>query len=76
MPITLILRDDVLYSFVRFPTNSSILVDGKPVAFQAYTIGGSHYFKLREVGKAMDFGVIWDASTNSIRIDTSAGYSE
>jgi hypothetical protein len=44
--------------------------------FKAYNINGSNYFKLRDVAAALDFGVTFDAATNTIRIDTSAGYEQ
>lgn len=58
------------------PTTSKIYLDGLEQSFAAYTIGGNNYFKLRDIGKAIDFGVTWDQNTNTIGIDTSISYSE
>ncbi|WP_442602368.1 hypothetical protein [Paenibacillus sp. KN14-4R] len=57
-------------------TSAKVYVNGKEVAFQAYEINGSNYFKLRDIGKVIDFGVAWDANANSIGINTSMGYTE
>ena len=58
------------------PTTSKIFANGKQTQFSAYNIGGNNYFKLRDVADAIDFGVTWDASTNTIGIDSSAGYEQ
>jgi len=55
---------------------SKIYIDGAPVTFQAYTINGNNYFKLRDVAKVINFGVEWDEKTNTIVIDTSKDYVE
>ena len=58
------------------PMTSKIYLDGKEAQFAAYNIEGSNYFKLRDIGEAFDFGVDWDAATQTIRITTSKGYGE
>jgi len=57
------------------PTTSKIYLDGKEVQFTAYKIGGYNYFKLRDIGKAFDFGVDWDGTRNTIVIDTEKGFT-
>lgn len=57
------------------PTSAKILLDGREVSFTAYEIGGNNYFKLRDVGEAFDFGVDWDEAAQTIKIDTSKGYT-
>jgi hypothetical protein len=54
------------------PTSSRILVDGKEIAFSAFSIGGNNYFKLRDLayalsGSSKQFAV--DYNSNSGRID-------
>jgi len=61
---------------IPIPTRSKIYLDGTEVQFTAYTIEGNNYFKLRDIGQTFDFGVGWDATTNTITIDTSTGYGE
>lgn len=58
------------------PTTSAIYLDGVQISVTAYTIGGNNYFKLREVGKAMNFGVTWDGTANTIKVDASTGYTD
>ena len=40
----------------------------------ACTIGGSNYVRLRDIGRAVDFGMTYDAATNSIHIDSTQPY--
>jgi|GEM_PF-3610092 len=56
------------------PTDATVYVDGEAVAFTAYMIGGYNYFKLRDIGAVIDFGVGWDGVSGTITIDTSVGY--
>ena len=57
------------------PTGSKIRLDGKEVGLKAYCIGGNNYFKLRDIGEILDFGVTWDEKENVIRIVTTTGYA-
>ena len=57
------------------PTAARILLDGKAVSFTAYNIGGNNYFKLRDIGQALNFGVSWDSTKRTIAIDTGAAYT-
>ena len=43
--------------------------------FTAYTINSNNYFKLRDVGRAMNFDVTWNAAANAVYIDTNKGYT-
>lgn len=54
---------------------STIYLNGEAVALTAYTINGNNYFKLRDLGTALDFNVSWDESANAILMDTSVGYT-
>ena len=56
------------------PTSQTFYVNGRHTQFEAYEIHGNNFVKLRDVGKAVDFGVIYDAATNSVYIDTDAPY--
>ncbi len=53
-----------------------IYVDGQRVNMTAYSIGGNNYVRLRDIGRAVDFGVIYDAATNSVHIAPNAPYTE
>lgn len=57
-------------------TKSKVYVNDKEVQLTAYNIGGYNYFKLRDIGKVLNFGVLWDGKNNAIIIDTSRGYIE
>jgi hypothetical protein len=56
-------------------TTSKILLDGRDVSFTAYNIENNNYFKLRDIGEALDFGVDWEVESQTIVIDTSRGYT-
>jgi hypothetical protein len=58
------------------PTVSKIYLNGNEVEFTAYNINGNNYFKLRDVAKAINFGVTWDGSTYMIGVSTSSDYVE
>ncbi|UKS25938.1 hypothetical protein LOZ80_31005 [Paenibacillus sp. HWE-109] len=57
-------------------TKANVTLDGKDVKFTAYNIGGSNYFKLRDIAQLMNIGVTWNAEAGSIGIDTTAAYTE
>jgi alpha-tubulin suppressor-like RCC1 family protein len=37
---------------------------------------GNNYFRLRDIGKAFDFEVVWDSAENAVRLDTSRSYTD
>ena len=51
---------------------NTIYIDGKQVELEAYSINGSNYLKLRDVGKAVGFNVYWDGA---VQIDTASPYT-
>ena len=57
-------------------SSQSIYVDGQQVSMAAYSIGGNNYVRLRDIGRAVDFGVTYDAATNSVHIDSTQSYQE
>jgi hypothetical protein len=57
-----------------------VLFNGKTVSFDAYTIGGNNYFKLRDVayilsGTAKQFEVSWDGANNAILLTSGKPYT-
>lgn len=58
------------------PSSQPVYVDGQKVEMEAYFIHGNNFVKLRDIGKAVDFGVAYDAATNSVHIDPNAHYQE
>lgn len=47
---------------------------GKPADPTIYNIEGRTYFKLRDLGHLLDFGVTYDQATNAVHIDPDASY--
>jgi hypothetical protein len=65
---------------VATPTPSAVIVNGENVAFDAYYINGSNYFKLRDLayvlnGTAKQFGVAWESAGNIIRLTGGEAYA-
>lgn len=58
------------------PSVQAIYVDGERAYFTAYAIAGNNYVQLREIGRRVDFGVTYDAATDSVRISTDTPYAE
>ncbi len=57
------------------PSNDAIYVNGEKITAEVYKIDGSNYFKLRDLGKALDFYVGWSAD-RGVYIETDKPYSE
>lgn len=62
------------------PNQSTVLVDGSPISFEAYTINGNNYFKLRDLAYVLNggskcFSVGWDDFHKAITLKTGATYS-
>ncbi len=56
------------------PTTQTFYVDGQQMWFEAYHIHGNNFVKLRDIGQAVDFGVTYNAATNSVHIDSTQFY--
>ena len=56
-------------------SNDTIVINGVETDVTVYKIGGSNYFKLRDLGKALNFYVGWEAG-RGIYIETDKPYSE
>ena len=57
------------------PSNDAIVIDGVETGLTIYKIDGSNYFKLRDLGEALDFYVGWEAG-RGVYIETDKPYSE
>ena len=55
-----------------YHSNQAIYLNGQQVELEAYSIGGSNYVKLRDIGKAVGFNVYWQ---DGVQIDSSAPYT-
>ena len=49
-------------------SSSKVYLDENQISLKAYTIDGSTYFKLRDLGQAMGFNVGWDSAGGNIVI--------
>ncbi len=56
------------------PSNDTVIINGTETGVTVYKIGGSNYFKLRDLGKALDFYVGWEAG-RGMYIETDKPYS-
>lgn len=62
------------------PTASTVLVNNAPTEFEAYTIEGNNYFKLRDLaqvvnGTEKNFEVEWDGAKNAINLISNTTYT-
>ena len=53
----------------------TVYVNDTRVYPTGYNIANNNYFKLRDLGAALDFGVTWDNGTRTVAIDTDAPYA-
>lgn len=56
------------------PSSASVWLDGAAASLTAYNINGSNFFKLRDLGSALNFYVGWDGVSGTVIVDTSRGY--
>ncbi|MDR1210578.1 MAG: hypothetical protein LBK41_09780 [Clostridiales bacterium] len=62
------------------PTSQRVLVNGAPIAFDAYNINDSNYFKLIDIayvlrGTSAEFDVYWDESKSTIILTSDFAYA-
>ena len=55
------------------PSSQPICVDGAQVSMTAYSIGGSNYVMLRDIGEAIGFNVYWDG--NAVQLESDKPYT-
>lgn len=53
---------------------SPVFLNGNLKNMTAYNINGNNYFKLRDIGMALNFDVSWDSNLKGVVIDTTKGY--
>ena len=56
-------------------SSAAVSLDGRALSLRAWNINDYNYFKLRDVGASLDFGVGWNGAENTVTIDTSTGYT-
>ncbi|MCL1829405.1 MAG: GDSL-type esterase/lipase family protein [Oscillospiraceae bacterium] len=62
-------------SKIAAASGAKVILDGKSAALSSYNIDGSNYFKLRDVGRALNFNISWNDVKKTIMIDTTSGYT-
>ena len=50
------------------PSTQTFYINGQQVPLTAYLIGGSNYVRLRDVGRAVDFGGTYDAASQGLMV--------
>lgn len=60
---------------LRF-SEAKVNKEGQNLTLESYNISDNNYFKLRDVAKVFNVGVTWDASTKTIGLNTTDGYTE
>lgn len=58
------------------PSSATIALDGKTVSLAGYLVNGNNYYKLRDVGSALGFGVDYDSDKQTVVIDSAPSSSE
>lgn len=52
------------------PSNQTLQIDGAETALTAYNLGGTNFFRLRDLGPALGFDVEYDALRNAAVVET------
>jgi len=55
-------------SSTAVPSRQTLTINGEAANLAPYNIGGTNFFRLRELGAALSFGVSYDAAENSVAI--------
>lgn len=55
-------------------SNNAIRINGESVTLTVYKIDGANYFKLRDLGKLLDFHVGYDGETKTVFLSGARGY--
>jgi hypothetical protein len=58
------------------PAAFHFTVDGEPTVIGAYLIGGYNYVRLRELAEKLNFGLNWNAATNTVGIRSDRDYRQ
>lgn len=63
------LKSTDMVSMMVALSKATVYIDDIETNLKAYHIGGSNYFKLQDLGFALDLGVLYDSTTRNISID-------
>ncbi len=53
-------------------SDSNVLLDGKPVQLKGYNLNNNNFFKLRDLGAALDVAVYWDHTREQVVVDPAS----
>ncbi len=67
------IESDTLEDTTAVTSTAQLLIGDTETKIEAYTINGYTYYKLRDLGTALDFGITWDQDTKTIGIYTDMG---
>ncbi|MBQ2618381.1 MAG: hypothetical protein IJG08_02765 [Oscillospiraceae bacterium] len=57
-------------------SGDAVRINGSPVTLTAYKIDGANYFRLRDLGRALDFYVGYDDEMKTVFLSGARGYQE
>jgi len=57
-------------------SNDAVRINGSPATLTAYKIDGANYFKLRDLGRALDFYVGYDDEMKTVFLSGARAYQE
>ena len=70
-------RDGEDKSATAVPSPQTLMINGEPrTDLSAYNIGGHNFFKLRDLGKVLDFYVGYDEETKIVYLSGRSGYRD
>ncbi|MCL2044895.1 MAG: serine hydrolase [Oscillospiraceae bacterium] len=72
---------DVVSDYNARPSTSKLILNGEELPLYAYLIGGSHYFRLRDIaillnGTGNQFDIFWHHELKIVSLSTGIGYSD
>lgn len=53
------------------PSDVTIMLNDKEISLNGYRVNGNNYYKLRDIGNAIGFGVDFNSETETVLIDSS-----
>lgn len=57
-------------------STATVYKDGSKATYTGYNINENNYYKLRDVAKAFDIGIEWDAANQRVNVLTTTGYKD
>lgn len=55
---------------------ASVLLDGEPVSLSGYNLNNNNFYKLRDLGQALDVAVYWDYTLEQAVVNADASHAE